>query len=437
MLGRGAATSLVIRSTGALLGFAANLLLARLLGVTQYGVYVYALSWINVLLVIALLGLPTALIRFVAAYRAQGQMALLRGLLRRSFQIVLLSSVFISVAGAFVVWASHIDVGAGGTVTFVLAFALLPALALLQLSAGALRGLKRIAWAQFPNEVLRRLLVIILLGAAFLLLGAPLRAYQAMGLTIAAAVAVFALSAVVLWRSQREAGTVAGAEAPSSAHRAEYSTRTWLSTALPLLLISGATLLLNRTDVIMIGALRNPDAVGIYNAGARIAQLALFGISAVNMIAAPMFAELYHTGRRRELQRIVSLAALGILLFTVGATVGLAVCGRWVLALFGARFSAAYVPLVILLGGLTINATCGSVGYLMTMSGHEKFAGVILVACAGLNILLNLVLIPRFGIVGAAIATSVAMATWNLSLLAVVKSKLAVDPTIMSLLKNR
>lgn len=437
VLGRGAATSLVIRSAGALLGFAVNLLLARLLGVTQYGIYVYALSWINIVLVVALLGLPTALIRFVAAYRARQETALLRGLLRRSFQIVVLSSAILSGIGAFVVWALNIEARAGGTRTFLLAFGLLPALALLQLSAGALRGLKRIFWAQFPSEILRRLLIIVLLGATFLLLGAPLRSYQAMGLTIAAAFAVFALSAAVLWRSHREAGTGTALEAQSSGYRPEYATRTWVTAALPLLLISGTALLLNRTDIVMIGALRDPDAVGIYNAGARIAQLALFGLSAVNMIAAPMIAELYHTGRRRELQHMVSLAAIGILVFTVGAALTLAMSGRWLLGLFGARFSAAYIPLVILLGGLTVNAMCGSVGYLLTMSGFERYAGVILVTCASLNVVLNLLLIPRFGIAGAAVATSVAMATKNLSMLIVVRSKLAVDPTIVSFFRNR
>lgn len=437
VLRRGAATSLIIRSAGALLGFAANLLLARLLGATQYGVYVYALSWINILVVLALLGLPTALIRFVAAYRAQGETALLRGLLRRSFQIVLVSSGILGVVGACVVWALRIDAGAGGTGTFLVAFALLPALAFLQLSASALRGLKRIAWAQLPSQVLQRLLVIVLLGAAFLLLGGPLQAYQAMGLTVAATVAVFVVSAVVLWRSQRQAGVVTAPGSLSMTHRAEYATRTWLTIAFPLLLISGATLLLNRTDVIMIGAFRDPEAVGIYNASARVAQLALFGLSAVNMIAAPMIAELYHTGRRRELQRTLSLAALGILVFTVSASLALTVSGKWLLGLFGARFSSAYIPLVILLGGLIVNATCGSVGYLMTMSGQERYAGVILVACAALNVVLNLVLIPPFGITGAAVATSVAMAVWNLSMLAAVKAKLALDPTIVSLLRNQ
>jgi O-antigen/teichoic acid export membrane protein len=116
--------------------------------------------------------------------------------------------------------------------------------------------------------------------------------------------------------------------------------------------------------------------------------------------------------------------------------------GKTILGLFGPGFIIAYVPLVILLTGQTINAMSGSVGFLMTMTGYEKQAAWIIGTGATANIALNAVLIPLFGILGAArilgaaIATASTTALWNVAMLIFVRKRLGIDPTIFSTIRR-
>jgi O-antigen/teichoic acid export membrane protein len=144
-----------------------------------------------------------------------------------------------------------------------------------------------------------------------------------------------------------------------------------------------------------------------------------------------MISELYWRGSHAELQRLVRLAAFGVLATAIPALVVLVILGSFVLRLFGPNFDAGYAALVTLCCGQLVNALAGSVGLLMSMTGHQKEAAGIVAVAAVLNVVLNLALIPRFGMVGAAVATATTTALWNLAMLAYVWKNLGVNPTIL------
>ena len=91
--------------------------------------------------------------------------------------------------------------------------------------------------------------------------------------------------------------------------------------------------------------------------------------------------------------------------------------GYVVLGIFVSDFTAGYVALLVLLAGQLINAVSGPVGYVMTMTGHQHRAARIIGVCAFVNIVLNAMLIPLFGMSGAASATAITTAMWNLMML--------------------
>jgi O-antigen/teichoic acid export membrane protein len=190
-------------------------------------------------------------------------------------------------------------------------------------------------------------------------------------------------------------------------------------------------LILKHTDIIMLGAIRGPDEAGIYSAASRISDLVVFALMAINTILAPMISELYSTGKNKELQRIVTLAAWAIFAFTLMFSIILVVFGKFALSLFGAEFVVTYVPLLILLCGQIVNALAGSVGLIMTMTGHQNQAGAIVAVSAVINIILNALLIPLMGLAGAAISTAFTMVLWNLTMLVYVLRKLGINPTII------
>jgi O-antigen/teichoic acid export membrane protein len=95
-----------------------------------------------------------------------------------------------------------------------------------------------------------------------------------------------------------------------------------------------------------------------------------------------------------------------------------------VLSLFGSGFSGSAMVLSILAVGQFVNVITGSVGYLLTMSGHERLQRNNFAVCAAISVLLNIVLVPRLGAIGAAIATSTTLAVQMLIAAAIVRQKL-------------
>jgi O-antigen/teichoic acid export membrane protein len=157
----------------------------------------------------------------------------------------------------------------------------------------------------------------------------------------------------------------------------------------------------------------------------------------MNAIAAPLIAELWSTGRRAELQRLATFAARCVFAATALLVLLLAALGRPTLALFGDGFPAGYGPLLVLAAGQATSALVGSVGLLLSMTGHQKEAARIMLAAALANVVLNALLIPRFGLLGAAVATAATTAAWNLAMLVRVVRTLGIDPTVLRIRTRR
>ena len=419
--GSGAAFAIRILGLGAAL--VAEVLIARLLGVRSYGDYVFAFSLISILAVFAKLGMDNLRVRFIPAYVGSGEWGLLRGVMRRSRQSALATAALMAVFTACVIWLIGDSVSPSLRATLLIACILLPVLTIIQVQAGGLWAFKRIAYARAPTELLRPLLLAAGVVLAVVVLRFPASAPVAMVANLVASSIILLLLGFLLART-----------VPAQAGSAEprYSTREWLSVGFQLLLIIGFIILLNRLDIIMIGALLGTAEAGIYNSAVRIARLILLGLLATNAIVAPLISQLYAQERMRDLQRMISFAARVIFAITVPICLGVLLFGQWALALFGLEFTRGYTALIILSIGQTISALAGPVGILTTMTGHQKVAAVVYGGIAGLNIVLNAILIPTYGIVGGAVATAIAIAALNIILVRFVSRRLKINATIFA-----
>jgi O-antigen/teichoic acid export membrane protein len=198
------------------------------------------------------------------------------------------------------------------------------------------------------------------------------------------------------------------------------------------MLVSVMHLAMAHTDMLMLGMLTESAETGIYNAASRLAGVMAFGLMTVNTVVAPLFSELFATGERERLQRLVTLAASGTALALLPVLLALALGGEQLLGLFGPAFVAGYLPLLILSAGQIVNALSGSVGFLLTMSGHQKEVSRILSLTALLNLAGNALLIPRYGAAGAAASTACATGLWNLILVWRVRRLTGIRPTALS-----
>jgi O-antigen/teichoic acid export membrane protein len=418
---RGAAGAFTINVAGAAVAFLAQLVCARALGAQSYGIYAYVNAWITVLSLLTTLGFQTGLLRFASAYVAREEWGLLRGVVRYVERRVILAGAVLAAVGAATIWGLGDRLGPELAHTFLIGLAVVPALALLQVLSSLLRALGRVVAALAPGQLVRQLtllLVVVPMAFGITEIGAPL----AMALTLAGAL-------IGLWlvrHSLRRATPAAMAAAPLAEERA-----VWRSAAAFLLLMAGAQVLMRRTDVLMLGWFAGTTEAGIYAVASRLAELVSFALTAVNIIFAPTISALYARGDGSGLQSLVTTTAWWVTICALVIAAPLFVFAGTLLWLFGEPFVAGAMALRILLLGQLVNAAAGSVSYLMTMTGQERHAALIIVAATLGNICANMILIPAFGMAGAAVANAVTVAAWNIAMALFLWRRLRIVPTIL------
>ncbi|HEY3520621.1 MAG TPA: oligosaccharide flippase family protein [Rhodanobacteraceae bacterium] len=423
VLRRGTSGALLVQVGGAGLSLIVNVVLARLVGKTEYGVYTLVFSWMSVLSVFALLGQSSSVVRFVPTYIHRQEWGTLRGLRRGASAIVLLASIVIMLIGAFIVFALRRRLGSNLELTLLVGFLLLPLVTQLGLNGAFFRGFKRAVRSGAYDNVVRPLVLVGLVLVLVLALGWRLTAPGVMAASVVATLVTLVGSE---WRLTRVWPAAARGAQPS------YDVPAWFKLGRQLFFLAAMGIANNRADVLILGALAGAVVVGPYYAAVRLAALAVYGLSAVNTILAPMIAESYVAGEHDKMAKMVHHAAKLTFVVTMAVALPLAIAGHWILGLFGKGFAeAAYVPLLIILLGQCINATAGPVGFLMTMTRYEREAPWFTGGAALLNVLLSLALIPPFGLIGAAIATAFSTIAWNLTALVFVRRKLGVNPTIL------
>ena len=416
----GALISSIVRVAGVALGYLAHVLLARLLGLHAYGQYVVALSWALVLTIPTRLGFDQSALRYATVYLESGELGRFRGFVR-----VAIISVSLAAAGLgclMVLAGSRITAGAGAAVIVPAALIILP-LALLGVVSVVMRTSGQIFASQFYDQLFRPALLIAILGGVALA-GMPTTVSSALIATALSAFGALAALGIHFWRQFHPARSV----------RANYDAwKPWIAVSLPLLAITIAQELMNQLEVILLGYFADARQAGLFAAAWRLASLTPFALVAIATVSGPMVASTYHRRDFEGLNRIVGLTARLGLAFSVCASILLAVAGKSLLGIFGAEFKAAYPALLILLVGGLVNAATGVVAYLLTLTGRERQALWIFLGSLGLSLGLNVLLIPRLGFVGAAIASSSALAFWNLAMLAYVRHVLGIDASAINL----
>jgi O-antigen/teichoic acid export membrane protein len=161
-----------------------------------------------------------------------------------------------------------------------------------------------------------------------------------------------------------------------------------------------------------------------------------FVLVAINALAAPTFASLHAQGRREELQRLLVKLAHVIFWPSLAISAGLVAFSGLVLGMFGEEFLAARTAMAILIVGQLVNAGAGAVGYLTDLTGYQRQGVWVRGWSTLLCVLMSAVLIPFYGIVGAAVATAASMALKNIWLHRLASRNLGVSPSILSALSR-
>lgn len=394
---------MAIRALSMGLGFAVSVVLARILGVREFGLYSLAMSVLGLLVVPATFGFPRLLVREIATYRVKGQWGLIRGLLRFSQRTSLLASLGIALLGGLVLWLLSDRFSGEAVRVLALTFVALPFWTLLQLHGASLRGFEKILEGQWVSTVMRPLGFLILVGAVWGFLGRIADASLALGLHILAAGIALAF-AFHLLRSLHDRSV--------PLNGVSQNTALWTRSALSLAFLALLNLIPQHAGILMLGWMRGPEEVGLYNVAYQTAFLISFGLMAVNTAIAPTLAQLYAVGDKGKLRKVMTTASAVATAFALPLVLLFALRGAWLLNLaFGETFAASATALAIITGGQLVNAVTGPAGLLLIMSGHEDKATLSIGIGSAVNLLFNTALIQVWGINGAAAAFAVSIAT--------------------------
>jgi O-antigen/teichoic acid export membrane protein len=394
----GAAMALAIRIVSAAIAFLSQILLARWLGADDFGVLAALLVWVNVLGTVSTLGFATSVLRFLPQYLTEGSLPLARGFHRTGMLIALLAGAAIAALGLLLIAGSTTLLPAPYAEPARMALLSLPAFALDDFLDGVGRSRGWVALALMPPYIIRPLM--ILLGVALLeLSGAPL---DATGATFAAAAAIW-ISALAQLALQGRPLAVAMHAGPHA-----YDLRLWTRVSLPMLLLDGVALLLLNIDIILLGFFVGPGEIARYFAAQRIISLVSFIHFAVAAAAVSHFATCHVTGDREALRQEFGRGRALAFCPSLILTIVLLALGKPLLLLFGPDFVSAWPVMAILGVGLLARAAAGPAQSLLVSTGHHTATVFVLCATCSINCCLGIALIPRHGLIGAALASMLA-----------------------------
>jgi O-antigen/teichoic acid export membrane protein len=411
----------LVRVGSAMLALASQVLLARWMGSFQFGIYIYVWTWVLMIGALSDFGLSSAARRFIPEYSELKSLDRLRGFLSGSRWLAFGVATAIGAVGAIGVTVAAPYLDHFAVVPLYLACVTIPIYGLVQVQAGIAQSYDWPNLALMPFYIWRQLTITVLMGAAYLF-GAPTDAVTAMVVAVVTTWAVTVGQLVMLDRRLKE-------KVPDGPK--QYETKTWFATSIPIFVVEGFYLLLTYVDILALEHFRSPDEVAVYYAGARLLAIVAFVYFAIAGATTHKFTQYHISGDKQRLASFFAETIKWTFWPSLLACALILAFGRPLLGLFGANFESGYDVMFILAVGMLARAAVGPAERLLNMLGERKQCAFIYAAAFAINLVLCVILIPRLGIEGAAVATSSALLAESIMLYFVAKRRLGFHVFIM------
>jgi O-antigen/teichoic acid export membrane protein len=409
-----AGTIFIIRVISAGLAYVSQVLLARWMGTSDYGIYVYVWTWVLLLGSMMDFGISASAQKIIPEYRTSGDHALLRGFLAGSRWLTFAVSTLVSLVLAGIVRLTSPWLDPAEVLPLYVGCMTLPAFVVANTQDGIARSHDWMQLGLMPQFIIRQALIIGITACAFLL-GYHLGAVAAM-VASAGAVWIAMTGQMVVLNRKLTDHIEPGPKA--------YDIRGWLAVSLPILLVESFYLLLSYTDVLVLQQFRPSEEVGVYFAVVKTLALVSFIHYAISATTAHRFAEYNALGDKARLSAYVAHAINWTFWPSLMATIVLLALGKPLLWLFGPQFVIGYDIMFVAAIGLVVRAAIGPVERLLNMLGHQKICALAYALAFLMNVALCIALVPRFGGHGAAAATSISLTFETVLLFWIVRQRL-------------
>lgn len=411
---RAVAASFVLQVSSIGLSYLLTVVLARLLGVAEYGRYSFVLSLVTLLTLPAQFGLPALLMREVGKARAEGAIDRIHDMRSWAYRLTLLISLPTAIAMLLVLLLAPQLFGSAERWTALWGLALIVFLPLSAIRSGIVRGMNRVIAGQLPTQIIRpgiTLFVVVILALSSWAGYSSLRvsAQTAMIANVIGVLLGWIFGAAVL-------GRILGRDTGARG-RKRSTIPGWKSSVLAFGFAGGMYMIDGQIGTLVLGFTSSDIQVGLFKIATQGGLFIAMGYVAANMVLGPRIAHAWARTQKAEVQSLVIRGARLSVLFALPLSVLIFCAGHQIVTLiFGADYQAAVIPLMILVFGQLINCAFGSSTSLLNMTHHERENTVAFGIGLVLSVVLTVALTPRFGAAGAAFAGSSSIVVRNIIL---------------------
>jgi O-antigen/teichoic acid export membrane protein len=403
---------------GSILKYGSNFLIQYGFGAASYGLYTLGLSLVTLVSSLLNLGLDDAMVRYVAIYRSKQQRNLLKGLTIFCTALAgiagILGAVFLLFAAPFLAAVKH-----SPRVAPLLLFMapMIPLLCMQVIWFGGLQGFKAFKWRVITTRLLQPLVLIILVGCILLFHG------NVIGVALVTFISTLVSALFNLYFLLRMLTRHVNEEPE------QYALREWIGFAAPNFLTAIVDVILESTDTLLLAffAISNTE-IGQYGAAIRISSLISLPLFSLNAMFTPTIAELHSKGETQKLTIMFKIVTKWAITMSLPICCIAVLFSQPLLILSGQVFASAWPLLIAFALGMLANVGTGSVGYLLLMTGHTKLSFLNSLVAVIVNVVLGVILTPRYGAMGTAISTGLAICVLNLMRLLQVRLLLKMQP---------
>ena len=396
-LAKEASVSLVGRMTGRVIQVLGQITLARLLGTRNFGLYTIGWTILRIAGLIAVLGLDKGVVRYASRYW-RTEVSKLKGILRQSLVLPLFAGMFIgSVVCLSAPWLAEQVFRKPDLASVIYWFALaFPLSAGLKVAAAATLVSQRTKFSVYSEDMGQPAANLILV-LIFYLLGWKLRG------ALVANIASFSIALVLAIYYVRRIFP----ETFSPKIKSTFVAKELMAFSLPASFAGMCYMFILWADRLLVGYFRSEADLGIYQAASQSSLPFAVIVSGFNTIFSAMIPGLYQKKEMPQLNELFKVSTKWRFYLSIPLFLGICFASReFITVVFGISYEDGWLPLIILSAGHLVNAGVGGVGVLLVMTGHQNRWLVLSGAMLSMNILLNIVLIPNFGLAGAAFVTA-------------------------------
>ena len=418
--------SFFLRICGQVMGFLMSFVVAHYFGAKGLGNYVLAIVILRIFTLVSKLGLDTFSIRFIASFAKQGKWKSIQLFRKKIITIVSITSLISSVVMFIFSFEIANLVNTRLEYIEVSSFFILP-MVFFMLHYQSLRGLKRIAEFSFfyrMSQATFSIAGLFLISQFIQSDRIPIYAY----LTSLSTVSLLSYVSYYYWFNKK-------CKFDSSEEIEDLPLKKMLKISLPLMFAQSVQFIMAWTDKLMLGNMLGPESVAIYGVAFRFSMGVSITLMAINSIASPKFAEKFSNNDISGMAKVAMQSAKLIFWTTIPLASILLIFPKFFMGIYGSDFLIGVEVLRWLIVGRIVNALSGSVGSLMQMTGQQNNYMKILIVGSIINVTLNYVLIPIYGIKGAAFASVFSLSFWNLTMVYNVKKKFGFSTFYIPLIK--